>query len=233
MVDIKIKRITPFIFILSFIIINSKEELERILVYDYENGVSNTIRETDNKFQIDTIHYLDDSWLPMLGNEIINDKDEIKNLLVVFDEIFKDSDEQKIIVKSNELTEKQNEIILKILDEHNIIYQLRYEIINNIDYYDKTYKQRGYSYKYDKGDIFTIAMGERPTGGYSISIRKTKIKDLDLIIYVSEKEPGVGEIVTEALTYPVVQIKLNEYPSSIKVINFDTDEVYPRLREEE
>ncbi len=76
-------------------------------------------------------------------------------------------------------------------------------------------------------------MGERPTGGYSISIRKTKIKDLDLIIYVSEKEPGVGEIVTEALTYPVVQIKLNEYPSSIKVINFDTDEVYPRLREEE
>ena len=126
MVDIKIKRITPFIFILSFIIINSKEELERILVYDYENGVSNTIRETNNKFQIDIIHYLDDSWLPMLGNEIINDKDEIKNLLVVFDEIFKDSDEQKIIVKSNELTEKQNEIILKILDGHNIIYQLRY-----------------------------------------------------------------------------------------------------------
>ena len=106
MVDIKIKRITPFIFILSFIIINSKEELERILVYDYENGVSNTIRETNNKFQIDIIHYVDDSWLPMLGNEIINDKDEIKNLLVVFDEIFKDSDEQKIIVKSNELTEK-------------------------------------------------------------------------------------------------------------------------------
>ena len=140
MVDIKIKRITPFIFILSFIIINSKEELERILVYDYENGVSNTIRETNNKFQIDIIHYLDDSWLPMLGNEIINDKDEIKNLLVVFDEIFKDSDEQKIIVKSNELTERQNEIILKILDGHNIIYQLRYEIINNIDYYDKTYK---------------------------------------------------------------------------------------------
>ena len=140
MVDIKIKRITPFIFILSFIIINSKEELERILIYYYENGVSNTIRETNNKFQIDIIHYLDDSWLPMLGNEIINDKDEIKNLLVVFDEIFKDSDEQKIIVKSNELTEKQNEIILKILDGHNIIYQLRYEIINNIDYYDKTYK---------------------------------------------------------------------------------------------
>ena len=140
MVDIKIKRITPFIFILSFIIINSKEELERILVYDYENGVSNTIRETNNKFQIDIIHYLDDSWLPMLGNEIINDKDEIKNLLVVFDEIFKDSDEQKIIVKSNELTEKKNKIILKILDGHNIIYQLRYEIINNIDYYDKTYK---------------------------------------------------------------------------------------------
>ena len=145
MVDIKIKRITPFIFILSFIIINSKEEFKRILVYDYENGVSNTIRETNNKFQIDIIQYLDDPWsLPILGDKIINDQDEIKNLLVVFDEIFKDSDEQKIIVKSNELTEKQNEIILKILDEHNIIYQLRYEIINNIDYYDKTYKERGY-----------------------------------------------------------------------------------------
>ena len=140
----------------------------------------------------------------------------------MFDEIFKDSNEQKITVKNSELTEKQNEMILKIFNNNGIIYQLQYEIINKVGYYDRKYSQRGYSYEYDNGHIFTIAMGERPSGGYSINIRKIKIKGLDLIIYVTEKEPGVGEAVTDALTYPIIKIKLNAYPSGIEIINYDS-----------
>ena len=130
MVDIKIKRITPFIFILSFIIINSKEELERILVYDYENGVSNTIRETNNKFQIDIIHYLDDSWLPMLGNEIINDKPR---------ELFVTMDNFKCILE-------------KLYNVKNIVGVTEYDVcyknddifeVNDVDYLKGIYTNDG------------------------------------------------------------------------------------------
>ena len=217
------------IFILSFIVINS-EEYKRTLNYEYESGIITPINEKNNgRFEIDIIEYEDGS-LPALGWTFINNINDINNLTIIFDEIFKDSDKQKINVKSNELTEKQNENILRILDKYHVVYQLRYEVINNLNNNNKTYEQRGYTYEYDNGHKFTIAMGEKPTGGYSINIRKTKIKKLDIIIYVSEKEPGKGEIVTQDLTYPITQIKLNTYPSQIQIVNYDTDEVYPRLR---
>ena len=226
---VNIRTIRYIIFILSFIVINS-EEYKRTLNYEYESGIITPINEKNNgRFEIDIVEYEDMS-LPAFGWTFINDINDINNLTIIFDEIFKDSDKQKINVKSNELTEKQNENILKILDKYHVVYQLRYEVINNLNNNNKTYEQRGYTYEYDNGHKFTIAMGEKPTGGYSINIRKTKIKKLDIIIYVSEKEPGIGEIVTEALTYPITQIKLNTYPSQIQIVNYDTDEVYPRLR---
>ena len=226
---VNIRTIRYIIFILSFIVINS-EEYKRTLNYEYESGIITPINEKNNgRFEIDIVEYEDMS-LPAFGWTFINDINDINNLTIIFDEIFKDSDKQKINVKSNELTEKQNENILKILDKYHVVYQLRYEVINNLNNNNKTYEQKGYTYEYDNGHKFTIAMGEKPTGGYSINIRKTKIKKLDIIIYVSEKEPGIGEIVTEALTYPITQIKLNTYPSQIQIVNYDTDEVYPRLR---
>ena len=226
---VNIRTIRYIIFILSFIVINS-EEYKRTLNYEYESGIITPINEKNNgRFEIDIVEYEDMS-LPAFGWTFINDINDINNLTIIFDEIFKDSDKQKINVKSNELTEKQNENILKILDKYHVVYQLRYEVINNLNNNNKTYEQKGYTYEYDNGHKFTIAMGEKPTGGYSINIRKTKIKKLDIIIYVSEKEPGIGEIVTEALTYPITQIKLNTYPSKIQIVNYDTDEVYPRLR---
>ena len=187
------------------------------------------MKKKKGQFEIDIIEYEDGS-LPAFGWAFVNDVNEIKNLAIVFDEIFKDSDKQEIDVKCNELTDKQNEIILKIFDNHNVVYELRYEIINAFDDGNEIYKQRGYSYKYDNGHIFTIAMGEKPTGGYSITIKKVKIKGLDIIIYVSEKEPGIGLFVTQALTYPIAQIKLNAYPSQIQIVNYDNDEAFPRLR---
>ena len=220
--------ITYIILILSFIVINS-EEYKRILNYEYESGIITTINEKNNgQFEIDIVEFEDLS-LPAFGSAFVNDINDQNNLTIIFDEIFKNSNKQEIDVKSNELTEKQNENILKVLDKCHVVYQLRYKVINNLDN-NKTYKQRGYTYEYDNGHIFTIAMGEKPTGGYSISIRKTKIKKLAIIIYVSEKEPGLGEIVTEALTYPIAQIKLNAYPSNIQIVNYDTNEVYPRLK---
>ena len=67
-------------------------------------------------------------------------------------------------------------------------------------------------------------MGEKHSGGYSIKIQKVKIKGNSVSIYVSERVPGTDEIVTDAFTYPIVQIKFNEIPKRVKVINYDDAE---------
>ena len=76
-------------------------------------------------------------------------------------------------------------------------------------------------------------MGERPTGGYSINIRKIKIKESSVTIYVTEKTPFEGEIVTEAITYPIIKLKFNKVPFNEEIINSDTDETYPQYIYEE
>ena len=133
MVNFKLKFITHFIFILSFIVINS-EKTKRILKYEYENGMPFTINELDNgEFEIEFIEYYEDSHgLPAFGWAFVSKENEIKNLTNLFDEIFKDSDEQIISVTNNELTKEQNEIIIRILDDHGLAYHLKYEVINKL-----------------------------------------------------------------------------------------------------
>ena len=170
MVNIKAKIIKNVIFFLSFIAINSRH-----ISYEYENGRPVDIYEQDDEFVIDIMEFGED-FDYSVGFEDIYKEDEVKELTGIFDEIFKGSNTSSIHVKNSELTDEQNKIIIKILDAHYVIYQLRYEIINNVDNQNKTFKKKGYSYEYDNGHKFTIAMGERPSGGYSINIRKTKIK---------------------------------------------------------
>ena len=72
-------------------------------------------------------------------------------------------------------------------------------------------------------------MGEKPSGGYSIGIQKIKIKGNRVSIYISEKVPGKDEDVTDALTYPIVQVKFNHLPSFVEVINYETGDTFPNL----
>ena len=139
------------------------------------------------------------------------------------------------MVNSKDLTERQNEIILNILNRHNIVYELKYEILKNVNLYDYNYTKRGYKIDYDKKTksyVLTIAMGKRPTGGYSINIKKIKVKSLKVTIYVTEKSPKEGEKVSKAVTYPIVKIRLNAVPSIVEIINSDTQETYPKYKYE-
>ena len=70
-------------------------------------------------------------------------------------------------------------------------------------------------------------MGEKTSGGYSIEVKEVKIKGDSATIYVTEKSPGKEDIVTDALTYPIVQVKFNKFPSSIEVISYDSGEIFP------
>ena len=104
---------------------------------------------------------------------------------------------------------------------------LEYEIINISNYGNMKYEKRGYIYEIkDDSVIYTIAMGKMPTSGYSIDIKKIKIKGNNASIFVTEKIPNGGDNV---LTYPIVQIIFNHLPSSVEVINYETGENYPSL----
>jgi hypothetical protein len=72
-------------------------------------------------------------------------------------------------------------------------------------------------------------MGQMPSTGYSIEIKKIKIKGNNTQIIVTEKVPpkDVGE--DTVLTYPIVQVKFNHLPSSVEIMNYETGENYPNL----
>ena len=111
------------------------------------------------------------------------------------------------------------------------MFELKYEIIENSNNYDSTYKKRGFSYSMenDGSIIYTIAMGEKPTGGYFIKIKKVLTRRKDVLIYIYEKSPGENELLTKALTYPITQIKFPSPPTSNKIVNEDTGTIYSHV----
>ena len=166
---------------------------------------------------------------PVLDETTITDEEDYKNLQNLFLEIFKDSKENEISVNQDELTPKQWEIISNVFENNNIFSEVKYKISKNGNY-NSQYKERGYYYKEENDNlIITITMGEKNTGGYSIDIKKVKIKENSATIYVNEKYPNPGEGVTMAFTYPSVEIKFNKILDNIEVINYETGEEFDRL----
>ncbi len=85
------------------------------------------------------------------------------------------------------------------------------KIIEVIDYIKK---QRGFFF-FDPDDYSTgedafvlISAGEKPTGGYLLTIKSLTFKNDSLEIIIEEKEPGVEEGVIQVITYPFAIIKL-------------------------
>lgn len=54
----------------------------------------------------------------------------------------------------------------------------------------------------DQNYQLQVSWGEKSTGGYSIVIEKSEIKDQQLLVYLKLKSPGPNDLVTQALTYP-------------------------------
>ena len=68
-----------------------------------------------------------------------------------------------------------------------------------------------------------------PSTGYSIEIKKVKIKGNNTSIFVTEKVPPKDIVEDAVLTYPVAHVKFNHLPFSVKVINYETEESSPCL----
>ena len=163
----------------------------------------------------------------------IKDKDEIKNLTILFDELFNRSETKEKTIEENELTIEQKEIINTIFKNHEInITQIRYEIYNNTSQYDSKYSKRGYYIeKMNDTDsvILTIAMGMKNSGGYSIRINRLSIYSGYADIEVEEDSPESGQIVTQAVTYPCVKIKFDKKPNRIHIINAKSYEIFKEV----
>ena len=240
MAKTKFNKVNFFLFIISFLIINSQNSNKNndilVLNFFHENKIY-SFQEKDDNFKIITknVVYCIKAPCPsqISSIKLIKDEEDIKILKTLFDVIFLNSDKKEKFVSYGELPEDQIKIILMVLEKNKIIIKIKYEILSNSDQYNDKFKDRGYTYEVDdksESAIYTIAMGEKPSGGYSIEIKKVKINRDTAIIYVSEKVPGKNEVVTEALTYPIVQIKFNFLPSFVEIINSETNVLFRKLK---
>jgi hypothetical protein len=240
MAKTKFNKVNFFLFIISFLIINSQNSNKNndilVLNFFHENKIY-SFQEKDENFKIITknVVYCIKAPCPsqISSIKLIKDEEDIKILKTLFDVIFLNSDKKEKFVSYGELPEDQIKIILMVLEKNKIILKIKYEILSNSDQYNDKFKDRGYTYEVgdnSESAIYTIAMGEKPSGGYSIEIKKVKINRDTATIYVSEKVPGKNEVFTEALTYPIVQIKFNFLPSFVEIINSETNVLFPKLK---
>ena len=229
---------TIFLLIISFLVINSQDSDNKddtlVINYYYKDGRVYSIEENEGNFKVltkEVIYCLVAPCIfPILDENPIENNEDCKILKSLFDEIFKDSNVKEKSITDGEISGDQLNIIINVLEHNKIISKLEYEILNDSKINNIKYKKKGYIYEIENESvIYTIAMGEKPTAGYSIEIQKVKIKGDNVSIYVSEKVPGKEEMVDDVITHPIVQIKFNHLPSMIEIIDYETGENYPCL----
>ena len=105
-------------------------------------------------------------------------------------------------------------------DKDNTV--ILYAIDNNMGAFDSRYSVRGAYFNADNPPSnscsYTIAMGERTTGGYSITIDKVTIDSQgNAEVVVSEKTPNKEFMVIQALTYPICKVTFFGEPKSVVI----------------
>ncbi len=61
---------------------------------------------------------------------------------------------------------------------------------------------------FTRHSVLAVYLGQKPTGGYSVTVREVRLSGSTLIVTAVERRPPPGSIVTQALTHPyhIVQI---------------------------
>jgi len=216
-----------FIVVLLLLLCGCKsEETSSHIIHYRDNMNIYDIKEKNNKLEIeksDIIVCVKAPCNPI--KEKTYTKDNTKEYKEFIKELFKDKDDNELSITDNDLTDKQKDILYKIIDKEK---ELQYKIINNSDYH-KDYKDKGYYVtKKDNKTIVTVASGEHSTGGYSIKIVKVSINDKSASIYVKETSPSDKDMVTEAFTYPTTSVELYSNLDNIKVVDLNTNYEYEK-----
>ena len=146
--------------------------------------------------------------------------------------LFKDKNDNTITIYKDMLDNNQIKILSNILNidipKNDILFK-----VNKTDEYNTKYKNKGYYINKQSDDkiLITIALGTKNTGGYSVELDRIYTDNKGTTyIYVKEISPNNGDVVTQAFTYPTIELELNKMPTNIKVINNTTHEVYNELK---
>ncbi|MDO5561625.1 MAG: protease complex subunit PrcB family protein [bacterium] len=134
-----------------------------------------------------------------------------------------------VIVALVTLFTYQSQVIRQEKNEEGGNLQLR----ETVDHISKTKNNPGKTYYWletENGFELVVSMGEKNTGGYSITIINSKIVGDKTVITVAEKEPGPRDIVTMAFTYPTATMEFAKKPRNLVVQN-ETGEIYQEIVE--
>jgi hypothetical protein len=74
---------------------------------------------------------------------------------------------------------------------------------------DKQLKNKITAVDAQNSNFVILNMGEKNTGGYSITIESVAETEKNIIINVKESSPDPGAMVTQAITYPFCVVKIN------------------------
>lgn len=133
-------------------------------------------------------------------------------------------------VSAKENTKKQGATLNKInfeeiKDESKLPPNMNYSI-------NALKANKGYIlYNYDGYYYITIFSGQKNTGGHSIQVISVEENSGKTNILVEEKIPQAGDIVTQAITYPYITIKIINIIPSFTITNTSGD-TYEKLMKE-
>lgn len=108
----------------------------------------------------------------------------------------------------------------KPIRKKDIIDEVSYEIVdyNYNDLYDSCYGHKeidGYVY-------YTLSLGSRNTGGYSINIYDIQVDDdKNVSVFFNEITPDPSSMVIQVITYPSITIKFSNNVNSVKFYSND------------
>ncbi len=78
---------------------------------------------------------------------------------------------------------------------------------------------------FESGVVLAAFMGQKPTGGYAITIESARLRGAEVIVELNRKVPGPGDIVTQALTAPyhLVWLELDDPGTRVRFENCRAD----------
>lgn len=60
-----------------------------------------------------------------------------------------------------------------------------------------------------QSNFVILNMGQKPTGGYAITVESVTETDKNIVIKVKEINPDSGALLTQSITYPYTVVKIN------------------------
>jgi hypothetical protein len=73
---------------------------------------------------------------------------------------------------------------------------------------------------FEKEAVVAVFAGQKPTGGYSVTIQAVSLSDKTLQVAYSEKSPSPDSITTQVISYPSHIVKIDKAPSAFSSTRF-------------